>query len=257
MSMLLVDAGNSRLKWVLCENGQFIQRGAFRYDWSALSAQFTQQWDALAKSGTVEKRVLCNVAGERLESPFRQWWQANALQETNALTIETVAAQSQAFGVQSAYQQPEQLGADRWAALVAARHEIVGACCVIDCGTALTIDVLSPEGVHMGGLIAPGRTMMGDSLQANTAQIELVNATGLSLFSVKDTASAVQAGVLGSTSGAVKQVLQECNEHWQQLPVCVITGGDALALLPSLPTGSLHEPEWVLKGLAMIAGCHN
>ncbi len=260
MSVLLLDAGNTRLKWALYERGQFLQRGVFVYEWSALPAQFQAQWGMLANMGAIEKLVLCNVAGDRFESPLRQWLGGNclqekALQETAPLTIENVAAQAQAFGVQCAYRQPAQLGADRWAALVAARHHIAGACCVIDCGTALTVDVLSAEGVHVGGLIVPGMAMMRQSLLANTAQIEMGDVTGTSLFCVRDTASAVQAGIMAAVAGTVQQVLQQCREHGQA-PVCVVTGGDAEALLPVLPEGSLHKTEWVLEGLAIIVGCN-
>ncbi len=265
MSVLLLDAGNTRLKWALCEQGQFLQYGVFTYEWSALPAQLQAQWGDLAKKGAIKKLVLSNVAGDRFESLLRQWWLGNgsqekALQETVPLTIDIVQAQAQAFGVQCAYQQPMQLGADRWAALVATRHYIRGACCVIACGTALTIDVLSEEGVHVGGLIAPGMAMMRQSLLANTAQItaqiEAGDATNTSIFCVQDTASAVQAGIMAATTGAVQQVLQQCREHGRLAPICVITGGDAQWLLPALPEGSLHKTEWVLKGLAIIAGCH-
>ncbi len=265
MSVLLLDAGNTRLKWALCERGQFLQSGVFTYEWSALLAQFQTQWGGLAKKGAIKQLVLSNVAGESLESLLRQWWlgtclQEEALQETGLLTIDIVQAQTQAFGVQCAYRQPGQLGADRWAALVAARHYITGACCVITCGTALTIDVLSAKGVHAGGLIAPGMAVMRQSLLANTtqitAQIEAGDATNTSIFCVQDTASAVQAGIMAATTGAVQQVLQQCGEHEQLVPVCVVTGGDAQLLLPALPKGSLHKTEWVLKGLAIIAGCN-
>ena len=261
MSVLLLDAGNTRLKWALCERGEFLQYGVFTYEWSALSAQFQAQWEALINKGVINKLVLCNVVGDRLESPLRRWWGSclaeNGAQKTDPLTIETVQAQAQAFGVQCAYQQPAQLGADRWAGLVAARHHIAGACCVIACGTALTIDVLSAEGVHVGGLIAPGMAIMRQSLLANTAQIEVADdATYTSIFCAQDTVSAVQAGIMAATTGAVQQVLQQCREHGHLAPVCVVTGGDAQLLLPTLPEGSLHKVEWVLKGLAIIAGCN-
>ena len=256
MSVLLLDAGNTRLKWALCENGQFLQQGVFAYEWSALPAQFQSHWEALRNTRTVNKLVLSNVAGDRLESSLRQWWGGNCVQESLSLTIDTVQAQAQAFGVQCAYRQPAQLGADRWAALVATRHHIAGACCVIACGTALTIDVLTSEGVHAGGLIAPGMATMRQSLLASAAQIEVGDeAMNASIFCAQDTTSAVQAGIMATTAGAVQQVLQQCREHGQPTPVCVVTGGDAQWLLPTLPEGSLHKTEWVLKGLAIIAGC--
>jgi len=261
MSVLLLDAGNTRLKWAFCEQGQFLQHGVFTYEWSALSVQFQAQWGSLVDKNVIKKLVLSNVAGERLESSLRQWWcenclQKQTLQETVPLTIDVVQAQAQAFGVQCVYRQPEQLGADRWAGLVAARHYITGACCVIACGTALTVDVLSADGMHVGGLIAPGMATMRQSLLANTAQIEIGEATNTSIFCVRDTASAVQAGIMAATVGAVQQVLQQCREHRQPIPICVVTGGDAQSLLPALPKNSLHKTKWVLKGLAIIAECN-
>jgi len=258
MNTLLIDAGNTRLKWAIYAQGQFLQRGVFTYEWLALQEQFGVQWASQINAGKIDKLVLCNVAGERLETPLRQWLsdnraQGTALQEKRPLTIVNLAAQSQAFGVRCAYEQPGQLGSDRWAALVAARHHITGPCCVIDCGTALTIDLLSADGIHEGGLIAPGMTMMRQSLLENTVQIDVDAAESKSVFSVHDTASAVQAGIMAATEGTVQQVLQQASGQWQRVPVCVVTGGNAHAILSILPRGSMHEAEWVLKGLAVIA----
>jgi type III pantothenate kinase len=261
MSVLLLDAGNTRLKWAVSERGRFVQQGAFAYAWQALSEQFEAQWAALLASHPIKKLVLCNVAGERLESALQHWLddrvnQEMPFQETAPLTIEPVTAQAQAFGVKCAYEEPAQLGADRWAALVAARHHIAGACCVIDAGTALTIDVLNDEGVHVGGVIAPGMAIMRQSLQMNTAQVDADDTVNATLFSVRNTAAAVQAGIMAAAVGAVRQVLAQCRKQGLQTPVCVVTGGDAQALLPNLPGQSVLETEWVLKGLAIIAGEH-
>lgn len=263
MSVLLLDAGNTRLKWALSERGQFSRHGAFAYSWADLSAQFETEWAALMAQHGVDRLVLSNVAGEQLEVPLQQWLadlmkeSEPPFQECVPLTIEQVTAQMQALGVQCAYEEPAQLGSDRWAALIAARHYIGGACCVIDAGTALTIDVLNAEGVHVGGLIAPGMTMMRESLQANTAQVETDNAACSSLFCGRDTATAVQAGIMAALAGAVQQALAQCLEQGLQSLTCVVTGGDAQALLPVLPEQSLFEPEWVLKGLSIIADTHN
>jgi len=257
MTVLLIDAGNTRLKWALCAQGQFLQKGAFAYQWAELQAQFREHWDVLAPTAVPKKILLCSVVGDRLESALRQWADAHWLQDAGTLTIETVSTPAQGFGVRCAYQQPAQMGSDRWAALVAARHYLRGISCVIDCGTALTIDVLSAEGVHVGGLIAPGMQMMRDSLATNTRQVQADEVPIDSLFAVQDTPGAVQAGILAATQGAVRQVLQQCHGRWSQVPQCVLTGGNAEQLLAALPKGSLYEPDWVLKGLAIIAGCHD
>lgn len=253
MSVLLIDGGNSRLKWALCEHGEFLHQGLIAYQWPKLAAQFGEQWGGWLETAAVNKLVISNVAGDRLTSALKQWLAEIRIQE---LAIDNVTAQAQAFGVQCAYRQPAQLGADRWAALVAARHYVKGACCVIDCGTALTIDVLDADGVHAGGLIAPGISMMRESLLQNTAQIDTNEAVGSSLFSVRDTANAVQVGIMAATVGAVQQALQQCHQQGLDNFACVVTGGDAQALLPALPEESRYDADWVLKGLAIISGEH-
>ena len=259
MKALLVDAGNTRLKWALCEGETFLQQGAFAYDWSGLERQFDEQWDGIAKTHSPDQVILSNVAGSRLAAPMSQWLATHRLQEMPPLTINTVTAQAEAYGIRCAYQRPSQMGADRWAALIAAKHYLDGPCCVIDCGTALTIDLLTAGGEHAGGLIAPGLNMMHQSLITNTALIPSGITQNRSVFTVNDTLGAVQAGIMAAAAGTVQQVLQQCREHWQQEPVCVLTGGDADTLIDALPKTLadrfLRDSDWVLKGLAIIAGC--
>jgi type III pantothenate kinase len=263
VTTLLLDAGNTRLKWALCSQGEFLQRGSFSYHDSDLLSQFESQWSALLHAdlrSTQVKLILSNVAGEQLVSALHDWlltWKnaAAGAQESSALTIETVQAQAQAFGVRCAYQDPTQLGSDRWAALVAARHRLKGPSCVISCGTALTLDVLSAEGVHLGGMIAPGMTMMRQSLINDTAQVVAADAVTDTIFAAHNTASSVHAGILAASVGAVQHALRECGDRLGQMPRCIVTGGNAEFVLPALPEGSLHDPDWVLNGLAIIAGC--
>ncbi len=251
-STLLVDAGNTRLKWALCSAGGFSRQGELAYDETHLSPRLAAQWDVLSRH-PVSAVVLSNVAGQRVHEAVLQW--VNGLQETTPMTIETVEAQKQAFGVNCAYARPERLGADRWAGLVAARHHLPGASCIIDCGTALTIDVLGANGDHLGGIIVPGRELMRRSLQRETAQVDVDTPVNHTLFAAKDTADAVQAGIMAAIQGTVENVLRQYEQKGLSPLTCVLTGGDAPAVLPVLPRGSLYEPHWVLKGLAVIAGC--
>lgn len=264
MKTLLLDAGNSRLKWALCEKGQLSQQGSLSYDWPLLAAQLGATFSKLfAELGPLAGVALCNVAGEKLAAILRETlsahWsenQASGVQQVQvspALTIKNVVAQSDAYGVRCAYEHPAQLGADRWAALVAARHICAGACCIIDCGTAMTVDVLTEDGRHAGGVIIPGMEMMRASLLENTEGIFADERPDLSPLSVINTADAVQAGVLAAMRGTVQQVLQYCRDELGEEPACVLTGGDAQRLLPGLPDTAMFEPDWVLKGLAVIA----
>lgn len=249
MNQLLVDAGNSRLKWALRVDGQLQTGSALSYDWPNFAAQLADQWQDLPRRlGDADKLLLANVAGDRVAQGIADW-----VKENTPLTIENVQTQAAAFGVRCAYADPAQMGADRWAALVAARHLVVGASCIIDCGTALTIDVLRSDGLHGGGVIVPGLAMMRESLSAKSARIEPGASTVTSLFAVKTTQDAVGLGALAAAAGAVEEVLAQAEQAWGRRPTCIVTGGDAKALMTVLRTACRHEPDWVLKGLAVMA----
>lgn len=262
MKTLLLDAGNSRLKWAFCEQGQLSLQGALGYEWSTLADQLDAELGSLVSAEwPLAGVILCNVVGEKLEAAVRAMLSIqeckrqphDRVQERASLTIKKVVAQPAAFGVRCAYEQPAQLGADRWAALVAARHHCDGVSCVIDCGTALTLDVLTAEGRHAGGMIIPGMEMMLASLIENTHGILASKRPELSPFAVRNTADAVQAGIIAAMRGSVQQMLQYCRDELGVEPICVLTGGNANWLLPGLPDTALLEPDWVLKGLAIIA----
>lgn len=258
MKILLIDAGNTRLKWGVYEPSQItpgqttpdpITTGAaITYRHSTLDAQMTALWSSLqGQYGRFDKMVMSNVAGKKIADSVGHW-----LQEGKALTIENVVASPYAYGVRCAYRQPAQLGADRWAALVAARYHIAGASCIIDCGTALTIDVLTAEGEHIGGVIVPGLTMMRNSLVANTEGILAAEEDAPALLA-SDTQGAVLAGANAAAVGAIEHVLRRVRGELDVEPTCIVTGGDAERLLENLTGKFCHEPDWVLKGLARIA----
>lgn len=260
----MIDAGNSRLKWAISEDGRLSQHGSLRYDWTSLATQLrTAFHNLLTQTGPLAGVTMCNVVGKKLATTLQDilnaiWDEgltsgAERAKISVPLTIQNVIAQATAYGVRCAYENPAQLGADRWAALVAARHYVSGASCIIDCGTAMTVDVLTADGRHAGGIIIPGMEMMMSSLVKNTEGVFACEQPELSPLAVTDTAGAVQAGVIAAMRGTVQQMLQYCREDFGKAPNCVLTGGDAQRLLPGLPDTTRVEPDWVLKGLAIIA----
>lgn len=260
MTTLLIDAGNSSLKWALCSNGRLEIGDPVVYQWSSLVNQLTEAWQFFPKKNiSVTKIILSNVAGQQVVDALNLWREkALPVKKAGEVAIETVVAQASAYGVINAYQQPEGLGADRWAALVAARHYIKGDACVIDCGTALTVDILTADGEHAGGIIAPGWEMMKSSLVINTKGIASGKSETLELLG-QTTQQAVQAGVSAACVGAVEYTLQRYQEKVGVTLSCVVTGGAAQLLLPKLLSSKFgsavhHEPAWVLKGLAVLSG---
>jgi type III pantothenate kinase len=166
--------------------------------------------------------------------------------------VNFVAAQAELCGVRNLYDQPEQLGSDRWAALIAAWHQVRRACLVVNCGTATTIDALSAQGEFIGGLILPGLTLMQQSLSQGTAQLSV--SKGVVQNFPRNTADAIASGVLRATLGAIEHqftLLQVDGEA-----VCILTGGAADPLMHFLQMPVQFEKNLVLKGLQLIGEAH-
>ncbi len=233
--MLLLDAGNSRLKWALARNGAWLQRGML--DLAKLGS-LRQVFSALPPPHRI---LASNVAGARAAEQLRA---ACALWPC---PVEFVTAQREQCGVRNGYAQPAQLGSDRWAALIAAWRRVNGACVVVNCGTATTVDALSCEGEFLGGLILPGLEMMRRSLAAGTAQLK--ESVGQWSAFPRNTADAVYSGAIQATAGAVSR-----QHELLQAPdaPCVLGGGAADEIEPRLPHPVIRMDDMVLQGLQLI-----
>lgn len=248
--ILLIDIGNTRIKWGWLEAETFAHLGQELRPQGDFDVFAHIAWDAFAPP---QKVVVSNVAGQAMQDTLvafvnREW----------NITPEFVVSAPVAQGVKNAYAEPRKLGADRWAALIAAKS-LAGnnACLVVDAGTAITLDVLTEQGVHQGGLIVPGIEMMRAALKQNTALIGSkgsVNKMPGRLFA-RDTADAVKAGSLYAAVALIDRVASDVSAE-MKLGESLITGGDADTLLPLLNGYFRHEPNLVLKGLAIIAQQH-
>jgi len=207
---------------------------------------------------------MSNVAGKALAAVMQEIMTASwagrlvsKVERANKvapLEIKNVVAKSNAYGVRCAYENPAQLGADRWAALVAARHYGTGASCIIDCGTAMTVDVLTADGNHAGGIIIPGLGMMRDALYAGTDGVQEPAAESpASGLLACDTAGAVEGGSLYAVVAFIDRVCADMEKELDEPMTCLLTGGDAPDILPLLNAEVEHEPTLVLQGLARVA----
>ncbi|HEX8961561.1 MAG TPA: type III pantothenate kinase [Rhodocyclaceae bacterium] len=233
MTLLCIDCGNTRLKWALREPGR----------WLAVDALPTGEAPRLGDAlPDVPARIAaCNVAGAAAEKEIQ------ALAARLRIPLLWVRAEPSRCGVTNRYDNPAQLGADRWAALIGARGLHAGPCVVVNAGTATTIDVLDETGVFQGGLILPGLALMRDALARNTAG--LPRAQGEFRELPRNTDDAIASGCLNATAGAVERM-------FRRLPadaLCLLSGGAADALAPLLPLPHRSVPNLVLEGLARIA----
>jgi type III pantothenate kinase len=235
---LLIDIGNTRLKWCCSHNGQLSEITAF------LNEELTEQqliavWQDLP---TPMRIGLASVSKPSLQKLLHAV--VDKLWPT--LTIKAITSQAHAFGVLNAYKNPGSLGVDRWLAMVAARQCYPDSLCVVDCGTAITIDLLNAEGKHLGGMISPGLTTMKKSLAQGAAQLEFsVNQHAFGL--ANNTDAAIYSGTLASVIGLIEYVMK-CHPYCQLL----LTGGDGNLIASYLNTPSIVDNDLVMRGLSVV-----
>ena len=234
--MLLLDVGNSRVKWGWPEGDAWLRRGtAGIAEWGVLRAAF-------AGLPLPHRILVSNVAGEEAA---RQVCAACAMWDCPP---EFVAARPGQCGVRNGYERPGELGSDRWAALIAAWHHERRACLVVSCGTATTVDALSDEGEFLGGLILPGVDMMRRSLADGAAQLEMGQGDWRDF--PRNTADAMFSGAVQATAGAIRQQFDLLGKSGAR---CLLSGGAAGLVQPHLTMSLLRVDNLVLQGLRIIA----
>lgn len=272
--MLLLDVGNSRIKWVLAEDGVWLRHDHPQGERlmkplaNRLDRQTTQikplvmaahplrvmrqgvadlaEWAALRQAFATlpppHKILVSNVAGEQAAQQVRA-----ACAASWPCPVEFITARAVQCGVRNTYAQPAQLGSDRWAALIAAWHQARAACLVVNCGTATTVDALSEEGEFLGGLILPGVDMMRRSLTEGTAQLAATEGNWREF--PRNTADAMASGAIQATVGAIRQQFELLGMPGAQ---CLLSGGAADSVQPHLKLPLVRVDNLVLQGLQII-----
>ena len=227
--ILGLDAGNTRLKYGLFDGSGWRAQGALNHD--ALDNLVA---DLQARPTRI---VACNVAGEAVRQRIE------ALAASLAIPLDWLTGTAAACGVRNGYDTPQQLGADRWAALIGARALHSGACVVVMAGTATTIDVLDDSGLFRGGLILPGLYLMRAALARNTA--DLPHAAGHYRQPPTNTDDAITSGAIHATLGAIERMRAILAED----APCLLSGGAAAELAPHLGPPYRLIDNLVLEGL--------
>ena len=242
--ILELDLGNTRGKWRLLGAGEVVARGTLVVA-DIHSGHLPEQWMRLQP-----RRVrAANVAGREAAAGLEQ-----ALRAELGLPVEFARVEPCCAGVTCAYREIERLGVDRWLAVLAAHDRDAGPALVVDCGSAVTLDLLDTGGLHLGGYILPGLELMRRALYRDTAAVQVPPgfAAGMSLAPGDSTEQAVSRGLPLMVLGAMERALQYLRrERGATRPRLWLTGGDA-DLISSLCEWP-HElvPELVLDGLAL------
>ena len=237
--LLAIDSGNTRIKWAVDEDGAWVDAGALA---TADCERIGDAWEALAP---FDRAIACNVAGAQVEHRLQ------AACAARGAKLSIAVAQARQLGVVNGDREPSQLGADRWAALVAAHALGPGAKLVVNAGTALTIDALAADGRFEGGLIVPGPALMRSSLAAGTAR--LPHASGAFRDFPDTTDDAIASGALQACAGAIVRMRHAMTERGMIPEHVVLSGGAARELAPLLPMPFAIHENLVLDGLVRIA----
>ena len=244
---LLVDIGNTRVKWASLRDGKQGRMHAAAHENSGLALR------ALVRSAPrdVSRVVVVSVVDEALSHVLD-----TAARRRFGVTAEYIRSTKRALGVTNSYRDVWRLGADRWVSAVGAHALATGAAVVANVGTALTIDAVSAKGRHRGGAIVPGPATMVSSLLSGTHGIRRRASGGQpksrSLFST-DTASALAAGSMFAAAAFIDRALIEAQRELKGRPLLILTGGGAPALQRYLKSSARLVPDLVLRGLAEFA----
>lgn len=246
---LLIDIGNSRIKWAAKAYDAFEPGAPFA--WKAetaqpavgLEAEFARHWGHLSEVAGV---WVVNVAGNEIGDRVGHW-----CRQARGVVPRFVHSAPAAHGIVNRYRDPAQLGADRFAAMVGARSEHEGPFCVVDCGTALTVDAVNAQGEFVGGVISPGLQLMRQALSRGTQALRDSDGDGAETFP-RDTRSAIAAGTVHALIGCIEHAVGCYRSELGGDPLCLLTGGEAAVVRGRLAIPHRFEPHLVLKGLAVI-----
>jgi type III pantothenate kinase len=255
---LLIDAGNSRIKWALVQpDGAQSAAGALTHDSADQPA-----WSALPKpAGAWISNVAGDAAAARMIALLDAQWPH--------LPRTTIRACARQCGVTNNYTAPHTLGSDRWAGLIGAHAAYPGEHVLIATfGTATTLEALRADGCFVGGLIAPGWSLMMRSLGEHTAQLPTLDARaarGLldagekpdgarrGPFFATDTPRSLSAGCTLAQAGLIERMWRDLQDEWRVQVRLVVSGGAVDEVTSALKVPHTRHDSLVLSGLALIA----
>jgi type III pantothenate kinase len=238
-SCLQLDVGNSGSKWRLLEQGRVVARGTLREGDEDSRAQL------LDCAPQVQQIWVASVAGPEAEAAL-----ADMLAGRWDVQPWFARSTARCGMVYSSYREPARMGVDRWLAMLAAWQRVQGRFCVVDAGSALTLDLVSDNGRHEGGYIIPGPTLMERALLQDTGRVRFDEDADYALTPGVSTAEAVRHGIAVAQAGALALAIERAAVRPDQLLFC---GGWGEALRQLLNRGGQYLQDLVFEGLVILA----
>jgi len=241
--ILAIDAGNSRVKWGWHDGHAWSSIATVSLIEFAASSDHVNPFSITHEDP--ERIIISNVAGDGAHQLLVNW--------TSIFDVELLwlRARPEQCGVRNLYERPEQLGPDRWAALIAARAlHPSGPALVVNAGTATTVDMLSGDGRFLGGAILPGVELMRFVLHEHTGRLPLDE--GSYRDQPRKTADAIETGCRHAQAGALERMYRVLRDT-ELNPLCIVAGGAGRSLVDQLSMPRRYVENLVLDGLARIA----
>jgi type III pantothenate kinase len=245
---LLLDLGNTRLKWAWLDGERLAHRGAITHGADGWLDQLAAIWRLPPPPGRAWLAVVASEpSAAAVAGLVHATWPGCALQR-----IESPAA---AGGVVNAYPEPSRLGVDRFLAMLGARARVPGAAVVAGCGTALAIDLIDAAGNHHGGLIAPSARRMRDAVLATTARV-LPQCGAPPVALGRSTEEALDSGCWLAAAALVDRVVDDATTRLGETPALMLHGGDSQAVAALARHRAQLAPDLVLEGIARWVVLH-
>ena len=249
MTFLALDVGNTRLKWAQYDSptsgARLLAQGAVFLE--NIDKLAEGDWNRIAAPGKI---LGCIVAGDAIKR--------RVVEQLDLWDIQPhwVVSSPQEAGVTNGYDHPARLGADRWVAMIGARHRLMSRgvhkpCVVVMVGTAVTVEAIDAEGKFLGGIILPGHGIMLRALESGTAGLHVP--TGEVCDSPTNTSDALTSGGTFAIAGAVQRMVDNVTRHCGQAPECIMTGGAGWKMAPSMSVNVELVESLIFDGLVEIA----
>ena len=249
MTFLALDVGNTRLKWAQYDTAtvgaKLLAQGAVFLE--NIDKLAEEEWCAMPQPS----RILgCIVAGDAIK---RRVAEQMELWEVAPRWVVSSASEA---GLTNGYDHPARLGADRWVAMIGARHRLLGQginkpCIVVMVGTAVTVEAIDATGKFLGGIILPGHGIMLRALESGTAGLHVP--TGEVCDFPTNTSDALTSGGTFAIAGAVQRMVDNITRHCGQAPECIMTGGAGWKMAPSMSVKVELVESLIFDGLLEIA----
>ena len=242
--ILLFDIGNTYAKWASCENGTISEVERFIYAQNIVEPELMTIAERIERPADIGIACVAeNRHAEHFTGIINKLWQIEPW---------FAKVEERTCGVSNAYADIRQLGIDRWLALIGAWNTYKKPLCVIDCGTAITADMIGPDGGHIGGFIIPGLTMMQESLSSNTARIDINISQSFALVPGKSAQGCISNGCAFAIIGFIEQIIKQAGFGIGDELEYILTGGDAKCIGQYLPHDHHYDQKLILKGLSML-----